>query len=674
MNTTCLKNKNSLGYNIIGFISGKTETSNAARNTIRILTENWIPFSVIDIDVNALTTENIATLTNPATYTAPYSVNMFYLNPEEFEALADINPPWIDFETKINAIVPFEGVTSALESWFPFPNKINLILAPSHRIEQIIAANADGIPVRYFPQTSIIQQGISSQRSRFNLPENTVLFFADFEMLNDMSLKKAWTVLNAFDDTFSINDDVALVIKINDEKSKPSFAEEIKKIRSFSLLNCRIILRDEIYSHTDTLSLLASSDIVVSINYPDCIGFNAMEAMLLGKPVIAMNWGGNMDFMNDQNACLIPYTLSHVLTDTSDKQKKILPTVSAEPDNKALGMCMRRLHSDNELRYRMGSRAQADMLNRQIECRKCPTLKMVCDIQENMNFYKNSTDQSEKISDKIVQDLLQKSPEHFNSIMKLLVKAEHTSLTVSFETFLNKILYFVENQLPMEAISYYDQFRKYFIFQDVTLDKADFLIKKMKVQYKKPLHAIHVLMPFTREENKEWYTKHFKKFPVVWHTLEKNMKVSVEHPAYKKANSFINTQVIDDDDYFCFLCDDDAYETGIFDNLPDADVIFVSMKRGDVVCGSSISRHPTNTLVAKPENIKLCQVGFEQYIVKGKVFKKMRFNTTFYCSDGEMAIWLKNNFDCIYEPQRYVLFNYLEPGRYLCSNQGSKQN
>ena len=30
--------------------------------------------------------------------------------------------------------------------------------------------------------------------------------------------------------------------------------------------------------------------------------------MLLGKPVIATGWSGNMDFMDNTNAMLVPYT------------------------------------------------------------------------------------------------------------------------------------------------------------------------------------------------------------------------------------------------------------------------------------------------------------------------------------------------------------------------------
>lgn len=34
--------------------------------------------------------------------------------------------------------------------------------------------------------------------------------------------------------------------------------------------------------------------------------------MYLGKPVIATNWSGNIDFMNEQNACVVDFTLKQI--------------------------------------------------------------------------------------------------------------------------------------------------------------------------------------------------------------------------------------------------------------------------------------------------------------------------------------------------------------------------
>ena len=173
---------------------------------------------------------------------------------------------------------------------------------------------------------------------------------------------------------------------------------------------------------------------------------------------------------------------------------------------------------------------------------------------------------------------------------------------------------------------------------------------------------IHVITPFSREHLRKIFTEHLKQFPVESILCEE--EVYTKDPAYEKANNFIKKGNIKDEDYYCFLCDDDNYEVGFFDNLPDADVIFVSMKRGDNVVGQGVSRHPTNTLIAAPENIKLMNVGFEQFIVKGRVLKQMKFTMGTPYADGMMAMWLKENFKCVYEPNRFVLFNRLEKGRY----------
>jgi hypothetical protein len=174
---------------------------------------------------------------------------------------------------------------------------------------------------------------------------------------------------------------------------------------------------------------------------------------------------------------------------------------------------------------------------------------------------------------------------------------------------------------------------------------------------------IHVLVPFSRWYYKDILINHLSKFPVDVTLLQ--TPVESGDPPYVKLNEFIKYgPTIIDDDYYCVLNDDDHYQSGVFDNLPDADVIFISMKLGDnEVKGSAIGIIPP-VLIASPDNIHPTGVGLEQYIVKGRVLRQMQFRTDVFFADGLMAEWLKYNFNCAYEPDRYVLFNYLEPGRW----------
>ena len=55
----------------------------------------------------------------------------------------------------------------------------------------------------------------------------------------------------------------------------------------------------------DVISLYASADCFISLHRSEGLGLGMMEAMLLGKPVIATGWSGNLDFMTADNSRLV---------------------------------------------------------------------------------------------------------------------------------------------------------------------------------------------------------------------------------------------------------------------------------------------------------------------------------------------------------------------------------
>jgi hypothetical protein len=141
-------------------------------------------------------------------------------------------------------------------------------------------------------------------------------------------------------------------------------------------------------------------------------------------------------------------------------------------------------------------------------------------------------------------------------------------------------------------------------------------------------------------------------------------------------NWFIDTYEINDEEYYCILNDDDGYEQGFFHNLQklienavannkNADLVIVSMKRGyrmppDLPANK---QHGTSTLYAEPDHMQVGHVSVEQFFIKGKLLKKHRLPLTI-CGDGELIVELVNTYEPLYLPDIYVLFNYLEPGRW----------
>ena len=133
-----------------------------------------------------------------------------------------------------------------------------------------------------------------------------------------------------------------------------------------------------------------------------------------------------------------------------------------------------------------------------------------------------------------------------------------------------------------------------------------------------------------------------------------------------KINQAIEKKV-KDNVYYSVLMDDDSISKSMQNIKPKKNITIVSMKRGyrTPAVSNPLKAHPAHTLYAHPSNMKIGQIGAEQIILKGDLLKNLRFNEKSHTADGEMAEYLYKVYpDIDYQPHRYILFNYLEKGRY----------
>jgi glycosyltransferase involved in cell wall biosynthesis len=104
----------------------------------------------------------------------------------------------------------------------------------------------------------------------------------------------------------------------------------------------------------DLHALTASCDIVLSLHRSEGFGLVPAEAMLLGKPVVATGWSGNMAFMDASSAALVGYRL----VPAEDPRHVYEGASWAEPDQADAVAHLRRLADDAGARAALGARAR----------------------------------------------------------------------------------------------------------------------------------------------------------------------------------------------------------------------------------------------------------------------------------------------------------------------------
>ena len=355
---------------MIGHITGTMGLGVAARNTLTLFEANGQAFTAIDIDSGRrqVTDSTFAhLLSHPPS--ARHPVNLFHLNVQELINLLDTRPRWLDVVRHVNAIVPFWELPRLpfIPDWAGLLGSMDLVLAPSRFILESIERSAPTAHVVHYPQTVFLPAEIAASRDAFGLPHDAVLFFMNIDVTSDLARKNPAAAIAAFRAAFvplerGPEERVFLVVKLGHTKSGYPWADTSQLMAELAAMPNAVVI-DRQLTYAETLSLNAACDVYVSLHRSEGLGLNLLEAMTLGRPVIATGWSGNMDFMTPEDSCLVGHQLVPVrATHFAYQPEAIGPgQVWAEPSIPEAAQWMRRLADDESLRHRIGASARAAM-------------------------------------------------------------------------------------------------------------------------------------------------------------------------------------------------------------------------------------------------------------------------------------------------------------------------
>jgi len=181
--------------------------------------------------------------------------------------------------------------------------------------------------------------------------------------------RKAWDVLlQAWYEEFSATDDVTLLLKADPNLAPPgtNCRREVDQfVRSQLGRNPKkgppVVVIDRLVETTEVPALYRTADAFVLATHGEGWGRPHMEAMAMGLPTIATRWSGNLEFMNDDNSCLVDYELVEAPTDGWLRGQRW-----AQPSVRDLRRAMRALYEHPGEAAAMGARARADVL---VSCR-----------------------------------------------------------------------------------------------------------------------------------------------------------------------------------------------------------------------------------------------------------------------------------------------------------------
>jgi glycosyltransferase involved in cell wall biosynthesis len=355
------------GFNVIGNVSSNSGLGVHARCLVTTLLRRGCPISILDLDPGSRR-QGFDSTFKSYTVQAPrdlqHGVNFFVLQPSALFATMAKFPEAFLATPKLNVGLIMWELTVVPKSWLPALSALDVVAAASDFCGSTFAACVSEISMISVPCAVSVPEPLHPSRARFNLPERGVLFATSFEPNSDIQRKNPFAAVDAFLRAFGDDPRAHLVIKVNnagsDRTAQPALVELMRRCSTHRTIH----VLDAVMTYQEVLSLYATCDVFVSLHRAEGLGLALMEAMLLGKPVIATGWSGNTTFMNHSNSCLVGYHLIPVEGSLPVYRRDFLgvDALWAEPYIDEAVTWMHRLAADEALRNSIGNAAVREMI------------------------------------------------------------------------------------------------------------------------------------------------------------------------------------------------------------------------------------------------------------------------------------------------------------------------
>jgi glycosyltransferase involved in cell wall biosynthesis len=250
-------------------------------------------------------------------------------------------------------------------AWGKAARLVHDIWAPSRfaarAIEGVAGRKVDIVPhpAALGAHAPVAPERRASARAKLGLGDAFVAF-TSFSITSSIERKNPVASMRAFADAFP-NEEAVLIVRCIQAARFPAAFARLKAAAAQAGPRVRLI--EPVKGGEDLDDLYAATDVYISLHRSEGFGLNLAEAMLSGLPVIATGWSGNLDYMDDESAALVPVRRMIPVRDPQ-RVYALAGAVWADPDHDAAVEHLRRLARDESARRALGERARSAALAR----------------------------------------------------------------------------------------------------------------------------------------------------------------------------------------------------------------------------------------------------------------------------------------------------------------------
>jgi glycosyltransferase involved in cell wall biosynthesis len=292
---------------VIGYLKAETGVGHAGRMVASSLKTIGIPTQGYNVTLNLMARQTETIVDNLLTEKIKSPIQIYNINADQLGLVRNYLKKKINQSAyKIN--MPFWELSKFPQPWLKNYQGINEVWAAS-RFIQATLQKVLSIPVFWLPPAVTLTKFIPRSRHYFQLPHKTFLFHYNFDFSSFATRKNPQAAIKAYRLAFRNAKtviDTALVIKTRGYDPE---GKSLARLQEFTANEPDIYILNQDMTYDETLALTNCCDCYISLHRSEGFGYTLAEAMLLEKPIIATDYSGTKDFLNQNTGFPVNYQL-----------------------------------------------------------------------------------------------------------------------------------------------------------------------------------------------------------------------------------------------------------------------------------------------------------------------------------------------------------------------------
>ena len=339
-----------IGVNVSGYLDTESGMGEAARASIRSIQATGLPVALNNVPsrlraqdrshVDAFVTGN------------PHPFNLVHLNAD--------NMGWFAagrgrryFRDRYTIGFWFWELSTFPDEWLPFFGYVDEVWAATEFIRASVQA-ATPLPVVRMPLPVVLPPAPPLSRAHFGLPGTGAVFLYIFDVSSQTERKFPLAAVRAFRRAALPPEEGVLVLKFTNADYD---RDAVRRLHE-EAAGLNVVMLEGYMDRAELTGLLQLADGYLSPHRSEGFGLTLLEAMSLGKAVVATNYSGNIDFMTPENSYPIDYRLVALTRDYGPYKRG---AVWADPDLDQMGAVIRQIAEHPEHALARGARAKSDV-------------------------------------------------------------------------------------------------------------------------------------------------------------------------------------------------------------------------------------------------------------------------------------------------------------------------